>query len=469
MEEAGSASAAANTNNILLEQRFRLLEFQTDLEADPTSNVPRNRRQRHAMAEQVLKVVGDWLDQADRGIDHLLDDSSSNDQDNGLLGSAIVRGCQELADAVGHVAEQLEEHSNDPERRRALAEACYEDFNSGLRLLEPEEEAQQQLLTHSKDESDITAESALLATPEVVGLDDFSTALKAAVELLRDVEVALRGMEKDEADDLADAALGVAHLFVLSCRQLHAQVTPQELVDCMEDFNNNIARESPQIELLSEDNHDDDRATAPSSFRNNNNQQHSKKQKQPERLRCIWPPVGPAVGQALQWTKHELEQQHWLLSVALALTLWPAAVITAVIGTPAVLADHCLQTAYQHFQNTPLLTAAEVAAAQVYQTSRLALLTGRAVARPTWRVAHRQWQRHGATVQDWAHHKLTHPVDTVQETVGGVLWCTGQLVEMVQQHVLPKFHEVCHPEEDSDSESVVAFDRQPRLEEMLSL
>lgn len=466
--DASAAAAAAASNNILMERRFRLLEFQTDLDADPTSAV--HRRQRHDVAEHVLHVVGDWLDQADRGLSHLEEDNSSRGGgDGGLLGSAIVRGCQELADAVGHVAEQLEEHAKNPEHQRALAEACCEDFNLGLRLLEKTEEdqneqQQQQLLPHNVDDGDVVARTA----PEV-GLDDFSKALSTAAELLRDVEVALRGMEKDEADDLADAALGVAHLFVLSCRQLHAKVTPQELVDCMEDYNdnNNIVRESPHIELLSDDENQHDDSVSASS--RNNKHQYSKKQKQPERLRCLWPPIGPAVGQALHWTKDELEQQHWLLSVALALTLWPAAVVTAVVGTPAVLADHCLQTVYQHFQNTPLLTAAEVAAAQVYQTSRLALLTGRAVARPTWRVARRQWQRHGTTVQDWARHKLTHPVDTVQETVGGVLWCTGQLVGMVQQHILPKLGEVCHPDEDSDSESVVAFERQPRLEEMLSL
>jgi len=462
----------STTTTTSLERRLRLLEFQSDLEADPASEPNRSRRQAENvhLAQEALQMIGGLLDQADRGLSEV--------ENNDLLGSALVRGCQELADAVGHLAEQLEEHQTDPERR-ALAEACLQDFNSGL-LLDEEQQQQQcsstsgssstQLLDQQQQQQELQNKDGAGALTQ----DDFVAALGAASELLRDVEVALRAIEQDEAEDLADAAIGVAHLFLLSCRQLHAQVTPQTLAESIEDAHHNdntsYYRESPNIEILGEEDEPNtlrNRKTSNTSTASNqqtsSSSTRSKHLPQPERLRCMWPPVGPAVGQALQWTKKEMEKQHWLLTAALAITLWPVAVVTAVVGTPAVLADHCLQSVYQHFQNGPLVTAAEVAAAQIFQTSRLLLLTGKAVAKPTVRVAQRQIQRHGPAVQDWAVDKLTHPVDTVQETAKGLLWCTGQVVGLVQ-HQMQKWHENFDNEDE-----VVVFQSQPSVEELLSL
>ena len=458
----------------------------------------RRQAQNLDLAEQVWHAVSEWLDRADRGL-------SEVENQNGMLGSAIVRGCQELADAVGHVAEHLLDEQQQQQQlcgttttnleehqRRALAEAYWMDYNQGLRLLEEEQHEPHQpqplLLcrpsekmvntTPQVDSSAVSpapsssvdmATTALVVSPPK---NELGAALGATAELLRDVEVALRAVEQDEADDLADAAIGVAHLFLLSCRQLlHSQFTPQKLVACMEEqqYCSDHVRESPQIELLHDDDDNEDHRAAPSSGNPRSSRGYKYHSKQPERLRCLWPPLGPAVERALHWTKQELEHQHWLLCVALGVTLWPVAVATACVGAPALLADHGLQTVYQHFQTAPLLTAAEVAAAQVYQTSRLAWLTGRAVARPTLRVAQRQCQRHGPAVQEWAVRKWTHPVDTVQEMVGGLLWCTGQLVGMVRQHVVPKFGDE-HRDEDSDDEVVVKFENQcTSLEEILSL
>lgn len=449
-----------NESTTNLERRLRLLEFQSDLERDPASEPNRSRRQAENvhMAQQVLQMVGGLLDEADRGLAEV--------ENNDLLGSALVRGCQELADAVGHLAEQLEEHQTDPERR-ALAEACLQDFHSGL-LLDEEHQQTSLLDHHQQQQQELQSRNNAGALTQ----DDFVAALGAASELLRDVETALRAIEQDEAEDLADAAIGVAHLFLLSCRQLHSQVTPQSLAESLEDAHqlnddNTYYRESPNIEILDEDsderNASQRRKISSAASKQQTSSSRSHRLPQPERLRCLWPPVGPAVGKALQWTKKEMEKQHWLLTAALAITLWPMAVVTAVVGTPAVLADHCLQKAYQHFQNGPLLTAAEVAAAQVFQTSRLMLLTGKAVAKPTVRVAQRQIQRHGPAVQGWAVDKLTHPVDAVQETAKGLLWCTRQVVGLVQHHIQN------WQESGDNGDEVVVFESQPSVEELLSL
>jgi len=452
------------------ERRLRLLEFQTDLNADPTSetNLARRHENNFHAAQEIMGLLGGLLDEADRGLSHL-------EEDDALLGSALFRGCQEFADAVGHLAGQLEEQQHQdaevlPAERQALAEACLQDFNDSLRL---EQEQQQESRGTTAEQHSEGREDAV----SVLTREDFTVALGAAAELLRDVESALRAIEKDEADDIADAALGVAHLFLLSCRQLHAQVTPRQLADHLSaaeeqqqhggDYSRTMRlRESPNIEILEDDedngnekenaNTESKRKSAPSASQSSSSPRS--KLPQPERMRCLWPPVGPAVGKALHWSQKELEKKHWLLTAALGITLWPVAVATALVGTPAVLADHCLQQVYQHFQNGPLLTAAEVAAAQLYQTSRLMLLTGRAVAKPTARVAKRQLQRHGPAVQDWAVNKLTHPLETAQETAHGLLWCTEQVVGVVQQQI--------QQWQQQQSDPVLSSEGQPRVQQM---
>jgi hypothetical protein len=82
-------------NNTTIDQRMRLLEFQTDIEMAEHTTIVR-RREGHHVVEQILDAIGDLLRWADRGLDGLDDD---------LLGTALMRGCHELADAIGGLAE----------------------------------------------------------------------------------------------------------------------------------------------------------------------------------------------------------------------------------------------------------------------------------------------------------------------------------------------------------------------------
>ena len=59
--------------------------------------------------------------------------------------------------------------------------------------------------------------------------DDMMHAIQAAAGLLRDVEATLRAIEQDEADEIADVALTVAHLFLASLQSVHASLTPRRL------------------------------------------------------------------------------------------------------------------------------------------------------------------------------------------------------------------------------------------------
>jgi hypothetical protein len=112
--------------------------------------------------------------------------------------------------------------------------------------------------------------------------------------------------------------------------------------------------------------------------------------------------------------------------VALGITLWPAAAVAALVGTPLVVLDGVLQNLYRNFQDGPIVQGVERSAAQLYQTGRLSLLCGRLVGRQAWRVACRQVERHGGLghlageVGGFCLDRATHPVETAAMTWNGI-------------------------------------------------
>jgi hypothetical protein len=446
-------------------RRLRLLEFQTDIEASMTppvlhtndrsrSEQQQQQQQQYNLAQQILTVTGHALSTADRELSEL--ERKNNDNTN-LLGSAVMRGCRELADAVAQLASQLEQHYCDcqtTEQRAALVELLsrHDDFSSddSLRLqLEggggETGDAQQPLI----DTTITTRDWTELDSQQLQRSSNAAAA--AAAQFLRDVEVALRGMEPAEAAELADTALAVAHVFVATLQHVHSQLTPEHLLQA--DSSNsrsmssssgtvsggdrsmvrNHCESSPDITILP-DHEDADVISKDKKIPMQQQQEHSALTKKPQRMRCLWPPVGPAVADACQWGQHAV-QQHRILTAVVGITLWPVVAVTAVLGTGTLLADHVLQNTYQHFADTPVVATAEMAAAQLYQTSRLAVLTAKAVARPTLRVAQRQLQRHGPGIQEWAVYRIQHPLETVNETAQGLLWCTDQVVAAVSHQI----------------------------------
>ena len=87
----------------------------------PPSDVEEDRlvqqQQLHAV-QSVLHHVGAMLQDADDTVTQL----STQPE---VLGQAMIRACRECADALGHLAQQLEEQSD--EDRRRLAQACVQD------------------------------------------------------------------------------------------------------------------------------------------------------------------------------------------------------------------------------------------------------------------------------------------------------------------------------------------------------
>lgn len=364
--------------------------LQSDLEVAAAAD----EQQRNA-AEAALQQIGRLLSDADGALSHL--------ESEDVLGSAIVRGCAELADAIGHLANQIDQQT--PEERRALAQACIDDAQSTL-LLE-EEGAMPSSMTACQKSQELAN-----LTP-----DQVEAAIHAAGDLLRDVEFTLRAIDRDEAEELADVALTVAHLFIASLQSLHATITPEDLTS------QRSLQPSSKIEMIDEEPDDFEPANKYAAKRSPT----SKSGLRMDRVRVLWPPLGPAVAEACDWGT-KTAQHKPLLAVALGLALWPAAVVTTMIGAPLVLADGLIQDVYNNFQDAPLITGMERTAAQLYHTGRLSLLTGKLVGRQTLRVASRQVERHGGVekiVGDLAHlavDRVTHPVETIGMAWNGMAW-----------------------------------------------
>jgi hypothetical protein len=424
----------------LTEERLRMLEFQPsppsssstalDIHLSSPSSSARSMRspegaQEAKLLRQLWDMTGHWLYQLQREMEQL--------ERDGLLGHAILRACTECADAVAHVAAHLEEHPDaSPERLRALQ---FDSENS--------------LCLRTEDEEEIDAapdgESSMIQFSETTDYALAAGGTQPAIALCRDIEVALRAVEEEEAMDLADAALTVGHLFLASLQQVHAQCAPP-LIAKNRGIGGKYFREREDIYTSGSSNNPFIKDLAESPYimevtdeeRNGSNDlgfQPPTYSYSPPRVRCLWPPLLPLAEQGLHWTQDILQAQPWFVNAALAVTCWPLAATSAAVGGSLVATDHfALQPLYHHWEQHPVVIAAEVTAASVYQTARLAVKTTRAVARPTLRVVQRQVHRHAPGVRDWVLYHIHHPVTTVHETVQGLGWCSGQLLGLVAQH-----------------------------------
>jgi hypothetical protein len=355
----------------------------------------RYKQERESAAQQALAAVGNLLENADGVLGDL--------EDNDMLGSAIVRRCQELADVIGGLANELDQQSD--EDRRALAQACLQDA-CDLQL-----EIESQPLAFRQSSTEMTSMSE----------DDMMLALSGATSLLRDVEASFRSISKDEAEDIADVALTLARLFLASLKDLFSTMTPEELAGTHQ----LRSLSDSGVELLDDDGQAQIETEKP-----------TRKKETKGRVRVLWPPLGPAVKSACQWGKDEAEKKP-LLAVALAITLWPCAVVTAVVGAPLVLADGLLQNAYDSFSDGPLVENLERGAAQLYHAGRLSFLCGGLMCRQTLRVASRQIDRRGGVgkvaqdVGDLALYRALHPVETFGVAWDGVAWGLGAIRDAV--------------------------------------
>lgn len=360
-----------------------------------------SQQQQESSAAAVLETFGSLLQQADEQLDAL--------EQEDILGSAIYRGSQDLAKAIGGLADRLEHQSE--EEQRALANACLRDVQEhALYLQEQDSDVSNQALTEASADE--------LAN---MNENDFIKIIQASGAFLRDVEASLQAMELQEAEEVADVALTVSRLFVASLQSVHAQMVPEDLL-----IQQPTARSSSvTIALIDEEEEP-------------LNDTPQKRKKRQDRLRVLWPPLGPALQKACQWGQRTASE-HTLLAIALGFTLWPAAIVSAFVGTPVLIADKVVQDLYNHFQEHPLLENLERGAAQLCHTGRLALVSGKLVGRQGLRIANRQIDRHGGLPQiaqtcvSFAVDRATHPVETASMVWGGLCWTTDRVRETIEQ------------------------------------
>lgn len=426
-----SINRSINLPTIIMSERLSPLIL-SDLEQEQA-----DRQGQESAAAHVLATVGDLLVTADAQLEQL-------EQDD-ILSTAIYRGSQELAAAVGHLAHQLEQQTQ--EDQRALAAACLRDVQEHCLYLH-----EQQDNDNNNNNLEYENQALVMQNKELAHMNehDFVQVLQGAAVFLRDVEASLQALEPDEAEEVADVALTVGRLFVASLQSIHEQLVPQDLLESLnqhqqQSSSSNNERSTVTIELLEDEDDDEDEEentasktsnTASSAPRSQGNTPRSQTKQRRDRLRVLWPPLGPQVQKACQWGQKTAMQQP-LLAVALGFTLWPAAVFSAFIGTPVLVADHLMQDFYNHFQDGPLIQNLERGAAQIYQTGRLALVSGKLVTRQSLRVAKRQIDRNGGLPQVAQHimafgvDRITHPVETVGILWDGLCWAKDRVCETI--------------------------------------
>jgi hypothetical protein len=331
----------------------------------------------------------------------------------------------------------LANHLNDQsaEERNQLAQACIQDFQTALTSPDDLELSQ----TNDSEYHHEFRNGAIMPSSndhlrdqqlQLLNLQphEIEHALSAAKSLLKDVEDAFRSIDRNDAEELADVAVTLARLFLLSLQSVQYQ-----LEGMVVNGNNNERRPSPQIEILEETSH-------PTTTNRTTTKASQRKRKELQRIRILWPPLGPQVASACQWGK-EVAFQKPLLTAALGLTLWPAALGTVVVGGSIVVADSVLQNIYNHFEHSqgPLVKQIECGAAQAWQTARLSLVTGKLVTKQSVRVLQHQvdrqggWPQVGHNVAGMALDRACHPIETAGMAWNAAAWGAGVVSDTFQQ------------------------------------
>lgn len=399
----------------------------TCLRIDDEGDVQTHQQQQR----QLWTQIGAFLERADQSIDEL----DQRESEEGLLSSAIVRGCHDLAAIVGELASQLEEQEqNNADERRAVAHACIAE----VRQLQHEQQHHECHVDGEFRRRD--GESLISSSPSQMMMMPFKEEgeeeetemlriIAAATNFLRDVESSLRMIDQRSAEELAEASLTVARLFVSSLQSACAQMTVEPNPG-RQDRRQTSQQQRPtmDIEIL-----EDDCQESKSPSRSSSSSFSSKK-----RVRVLWPPIGPGVAHCLQWTQEEALKRP-ILSVALGMMLWPAAILPVVIGAPLVLLDEFVQDLYNHFDEAPLVVGLERGAAHVYHTGRLAVLGIRLAGRQTLYIVQKQLDRQGGVgpmarhCLDWVVDRITHPISTVQGAWSGIFWTADRIRSLVDE------------------------------------
>eukprot|EP00934_Nitzschia_sp_Nitz4_P002870 Nitzschia sp. Nitz4//scaffold276_size25055//11457//12773//NITZ4_008341-RA/size25055-processed-gene-0.12-mRNA-1//-1//CDS//3329545325//2860//frame0 len=391
------------------------------------------QQQQHESALAILSAFGAILQQADGTLDEL--EANSN-----LLPTAILRKCEEFADGVGHLAEELESHT--PEEQLALAQAMQQDFQTldrNMMNATCDDDYSSLLLrdmsSETKDDSCFAQDVAHGIHRRIPSEDDILGAIQGASSLLRDVEYAFREVSEQDAEDIADAALTLARLFLLSLHNVHETLTPETLIEAGTATNRSMYSQDQSTTVVIEEIHGNEEKV--NDLNESTKHSTEEKRRKQQRVRVLWPRLGPEVCKALSWGKDAATKRP-LLAVALGLTMWPAAVMTTVVGGSLILADNAIQDFYSQFQEGPVISNLEQGAAQLFQAGKLGVLVSLVVCKHTLRVVQRQVKRHGGVgqianhVKDAAIDRALHPMETISMAWDAIHWGLGVVSDNIQ-------------------------------------
>lgn len=367
----------------------------------PTTDIDEARIDKEDVKHH-LEMIGNFLKNAD--------DLCTSFEQGDQAAIAIQRKLIDLADVVGEVARDLPstDDQDDREDIKLLARAVIDDA----------QEVNQKVVRFEMDEGAYSV--AHLAESDVID------AMSDVRSVLIDIEDSLRSISRDEAEEIADVTLMVLKVFIWSLQSIHDQITPELITDG--------TTTSMDIEII-EGEVDDKESTSTNSRK--------------EKMRLIWPPIGPSVLSAICWSKDSILKKP-ILSAAIAMTLWPVTLICTFIGAPIVAGgvalDFALQTAYDTIQDTPIIESLEKGKSNLFQIGKLYFLVSKLLVKQSIRVGKRQIDRRGGLgniAQDacgWTIDRALHPLETAGQCFNGFIWGASFVVNNVKrirnEHVL---------------------------------
>jgi len=430
-----------------------------------------NQKNEQESLESALLSIGDALGHASDLLDGLENENS--------LAPAIRRYAADLALVVGNVARDLIEledvekndshidNSNgndsdsDNDKRRKWARALLEDAQSQL-ALEVEQQGHSTMYSNSNPTSQAVAnrpnpvQKPKSAAGAITTLQekDIIHAFSAARHILLDIEEVLLDISRnqEDAEEIADVGLVVAKMFLWGLQNVQNQVV-RTVLDNDNDSgsgggNCNKANKrqedySMRIEILDADENvdhtDDHNGDETDDRKKQSNRQRRKRALDERRMRVLWPPIGPAVLNVASWGKEEA-MHHPILSIALAMALWPMAIIVAFVGAPILAVDYALQSSYDalskenggsssdsdsYSEPNPILRNVEIGAANLCHVGKFYYLVSKMMLKQGIRLTKRKIQRKGGLekvvgdVGNWTVERALHPMESI-----GMAWNT---------------------------------------------
>lgn len=399
-----------------------------------------------------LQLFANFLNAAENAIEDIYERENDGKR---VVGPGIMRLCNDLADGIEQVAEELD-------REHQHIEKVMSDHD--LRLIEE----------GSKEGDSNSVEAIVVATATddtIVVLpsshEELLTTISAAHSVLLDMAAALRGITQEEAQELGEVALEVANMFVWSLRMVYSnmmQMIYNENDKSADDLsqraagtkqvrwgnaNSSSSNLVPLVEILGEEEKKDEHSSTSEGTTTPSGRytpqlptipssppryvSHSI----PERVRVLWPPLLPAVTDA---SKHCIytAKENPLAATAIGLTCAPAITAALIAGTPLLIADWTIQTSYDALSHhTPVVENLEKGAASALQLGRLSVLCTKLVIKQSLSVGERQIKRRGGVgkicedVVGGAVDMATHPLETACKTWDGLLWIGGALKDTV--------------------------------------